>query len=87
MTPNEKYIEGRFDASKVITNYNEDLKKAKSYAAELEAKLAELLAAVEQAIETHKQPHYGDTDTELDNAYDAINLLCEAVTKLKGDKP
>ena len=53
---------------------------------ELEAKLAELLAAVEQAIETYKQPHYGDTDTELDNAYDAINLLCDAVTKLKGDK-
>ena len=51
---------------------------------ELEAKLAELLTTVEQAIETYKQPHYGDTDTELDHAYDAINLLCEAVTKLKG---
>ena len=54
---------------------------------ELEDKLSELLTTVEQAIETYRQPHYGDTDTELDHAYDAINLLREAVKKLKGDKP
>lgn len=43
--------EGWFDGSKVITNYNEDLKRAEAYAAELEAKLAEAQAVIRKIVD------------------------------------
>lgn len=39
------------------------------------AEVAELEDRIKRAIVAAEQPHYGDTDTKLDNYYEALCIL------------
>lgn len=43
----------------------------------------QIIAELERAVRTARQPHYGYNDTELDNLYDGIAVVEDLIGKLK----
>tara|TARA_R110000822_G_scaffold71205_4_gene171812 strand:+ start:379 stop:579 length:201 start_codon:yes stop_codon:yes gene_type:complete len=50
----------------------------------IEARLNLAIAAMEEAIKVGNKAHYGDGDTALDNCFDAMQVLEQALTRIKG---
>lgn len=50
----------------------------------LEAKLANAVGSIKQAIKLWEGPTYGDREYKLDNAYDGFELLCTTLAELEG---
>ena len=50
----------------------------------IEARLNLAVAAMEDAIKIANKAHYGDGDTAIDNCFDAMQVLEQALAKIKG---
>ena len=44
---------------------------------------ATLLQKLREAVTAAEQPHYGDTDTQIDHLWDAIDIVKEVITELE----